>query len=593
MSFLKKNIENIFDNNEIFYYTLDQIVGCYFNLNENEIAAYLFLRVFDRSIDKKRSAYISYTYCTNKNAEGKIYFKNKNDRLAFLTLKYLRSFADDLSGLNEFYKLSPEDKRFELIFIRIFNKLEKQVFPSKYGKWKDKLPYIDKNLQVKIEKMLFYANSNIVNQKVTNKDFWYLSSSYLNFLLGNVEEAKRMLKFIKNKKFTEQIEIFKNVYNCLSWTYMDEKKEKELSKIIPLIDNQFHDFKFYTFGPRWKKLILNYISHLYFKDNKLAKSFLIFNDLVDLEKLYSLDLIEDMIKFLSKPNKNQFENILYQFCSNNNNNPLEYSLRLKANYFLMHGKPLLANEALKKVKILRHDNKYNLPSIFDARIFSNNISEHFGNCGYLDISIMKDSIYLSKIFKFIPHNMDLKQLSSCLIKLDSMTKDTKRTTRKFANYLLGNYYFNISNTGAFKSVFVDYTPQRAHGIYFYSDYENERENAESLILNKKIYNMRDINENLKMYFGLEKIAINYFQTALLNSDDMELNARIVYMMAKCELNTMYNENREFSNEYDGTLNPKILKYKTNFKKLKNEYRKTKFYKKIIDECSFFRYYCKS
>lgn len=593
IEFFNKNIEKNFEKNEIFYYILDQIAGCHYNIREFEMAAYLFLKVFDKSRDKKRSAYISYTFCTNSNAEGKKYFKDENDKIAFLTLKYLRSFSDDIKGLEEFYNFKPEDQRFELIFMRIFNKLETQVFPTKYGEWKDQLPFVDSNLKAKIEKMLSYANGNIQNPKVKHKEFWYLSSSYLNFLDGNKDEANNVLKNVKSKKYAEQIKIFKNVYKCLSWTNMNDQNDTELSTIIPYSEEQFHDYKYFVSGPRWRQLILSYISHLYLKERKFAKSFLIFNNLGDMDRLYSLDLIEDMIKFLSKPNKNPFESILFNFCNSNDKDPLEYTRRLMANYFLMHGKPASALEVLKKVRVLRHDDSYNLPTMFDSRIFSNNISEVYGNRGYLNISIMKDSVYLSKIFKFIPGEMNLKELAVCLIKLDSMTKDSKRSTRKLANYLLGNYYFNISNTGAFKSVFIYYEPQTAHGIYFYSEYENERENAESLIKNKKIYNMRDINENFKMYFGLEKSATKYYQEALLNSDDKELNARIVYMMAKCELNTMYNENREFSNEYDGTLNSKTLKYKTNFNRLKNDYSETKFYKKIIRECSFFRYYCES
>ena len=105
IEFFNKNIENFFEINEIYYYTLDQIAGCYYNLNDFETASYLFLKVFDKSRDKKRSAFTSYTFCTGHNAEGKKYFKDENDKLAFLTLKYLRSFSDDMSGLKEFYIL--------------------------------------------------------------------------------------------------------------------------------------------------------------------------------------------------------------------------------------------------------------------------------------------------------------------------------------------------------------------------------------------------------------------------------------------------------------------------------------------------------
>ncbi len=63
-------------------------------------------------------------------------------------------------------------------------------------------------------------------------------------------------------------------------------------------------------------------------------------------------------------------------------------------------------------------------------------------------------------------------------------------------------------------------------------------------------------------------------------------------MAKCELNEMYNSDKiYYRNMYDGAVNKKTLKYKKSFEKLKNSYNDTEFYKMIIRECSFFRYYC--
>lgn len=43
--------------------------------------------------------------------------------------------------------------------------------------------------------------------------------------------------------------------------------------------------------------------------------------------------------------------------------------------------------------------------------------------------------------------------------------------------------------------------------------------------------------------------------------------------------------------YDGTVDSRTKPYKNSFKALKRDYMDTKFYKMIIKECSYFRYYC--
>ena len=93
----------------------------------------------------------------------------------------------------------------------------------------------------------------------------------------------------------------------------------------------------------------------------------------------------------------------------------------------------------------------------------------------------------------------------------------------------------------------------------------------------------------KYYFKSAVTAYNYYNEAIKISNNRELNARCLYLMAKCEQNTMFNNETNYYG--DGSMTDVTSKYKSSFKRLKSEYSDTEFNKMILKECSFYRYYC--
>ncbi len=85
-------------------------------------------------------------------------------------------------------------------------------------------------------------------------------------------------------------------------------------------------------------------------------------------------------------------------------------------------------------------------------------------------------------------------------------------------------------------------------------------------------------------------AQEYYEKTISESSDAELNARCLYMIAKCELNDFYNNGSNKALKVKvkyGIL--KLPEYES-FKVLDQKYADTKFYKMIIKECSYFRHY---
>ena len=221
-----------------------------------------------------------------------------------------------------------------------------------------------------------------------------------------------------------------------------------------------------------------------------------------------------------------------------------------------------------------------------AKVFSNNITEGF-DC---PDDLMEDSVYLASVFSFIKPELTKKELAVTLNKLDSLRNDEKKWKRKLANYLLGNYYFNVSNTGYYRGVLQDKS-NCCNSYYFaWSDEDIAKRNKQ--LEDRNGYNLCNVSYSKRTYYPLADKAYNYYRSTIELSTDKELNARCLYMMAKCELNHLYNHKSNFSYwYYDGGIKDDILDYKKSFKELKEQYQDTQFFDRIIKECSFFRYYC--
>ena len=89
--------------------------------------------------------------------------------------------------------------------------------------------------------------------------------------------------------------------------------------------------------------------------------------------------------------------------------------------------------------------------------------------------------------------------------------------------------------------------------------------------------------------SLQLLHITIIMRQLKYQINRELNVRCLYLMAKCEQNTMFNNETNYYG--DGSMTDVTSKYKSSFKRLKTEYSDTKFNKMILKECSFYRYYC--
>ena len=566
--------------NEIYYYIIDQIAGCYYSIKNYQKAAYLFTKVFNKSFDRKKSAFLSYNFCTKKDADGKPFFKGFEDEKDFILITSLRNFSDEIININKFINLDENDQRVELLFMRALNNVERVVWPKNIGVGHETLPFYDEKNNYK--DLLSIVEKQVGNYAVRNKDFWRIASSYLSFINNDIKTAKNELS--KVNSFPEQKKALSIIYEVFSWNEISSSDEDHIYyilKAIPVQDDWYMDSE-----NDLRNFILDKIAHTYYKNNQIAKAFLVHNYLEKVNNINSLELLDALENFYLKPNKNNYEQLLIANMDKKNNFT-DYINYQKGIYYLYDKKPDLALVFFNK------NNSYKAQKPIPNTIFSNNIKE----CFTCDVNeIMDDEVYKADVFSFINANSTAKDLAINLMELIKLTSNEKLWKAKLANYLLANYYYNISNTGYYRGLLTDNTNtgDRIYINYANDKYFSPKITGEEIIANKSGYNLSNISGYEKHYFNLSELAMKYYQNVIDLSTDKELNARCMYLMAKCELNHFYNNGGD--NNYKILVNGKWNNYEIelpksrSFKLLNEKYSDTEFHDMIIKECSYYRHY---
>jgi len=574
INFFEEQVESKFKKSEIYYYAMDQVAGCYYSMQDYDRAAYLFLQVFSHSIDKKRTAFRSYNWCTHRGATGEAFCTTASEKADMITMESIRSFSDELRGVEALLEFAPTDTRIELLFMRGLNGIEREIWPTHAGYSPQVLASKQPQTLVRIKEHLLVADKLYASKEIENKDFWLLCSSYLSFLSNDFKQAREKINLVENKQLDEQKKMLGYAYEVFSWHKISGKDEMFLAPMFRDLKER-PGYHYDSILMSWKKLIMERIGHLYFKNKDLAKAYLIHNHLYDMVGISSLELIDDLTAFAEKKKKNEFEKLLVlRLGSTGDFGATGYLNYVKGLYYLREADPKTAYTFLRKSSPNQGRRSEGQVS---ARIFSNNTIECF-NCP--ETLVMVDSVFLAEPFSFIKSQFDIIDLSVNLIKLDSMSRSGAQWKRKLAAYLLGNYYFNISNTGYFRGTLSERCNCCSYG------WNAGGLNAHQIIKKEGAYNLYSITNYKKVHFEFSSKAYIYYEKVISNSDDQELNARCLYMMAKAELNMSYN-----GTEPIGPYGIADARYKTSFKSLKEDYNDTEFYKSIIKQCGFFRYYC--
>lgn len=545
------------DHNEIYYYTLDQIGGCYYNLKDYDKAITLFTQVSTHSKDRRASAILSYKFCLN-HTDPKNVFKDKNEILNYHLLNSMSDFNDGISILKSMISIDKNDDRIEVIFARNMSFLDREIWP-KNNSFSNRENLSEHIIQLK-KGLLSFAKSM---RNAKNKSYWNFAYYYLLGVNKHYKQAVEGFKSITDPTFIEESQDFIMLFTAMQWKSSSEINQNFFKKGLRIHCENW------DYNPK-QHYIKNIIFDLLYQDNKYAEAYLINHKLGQYNKRFEHQLIDSLISFINKPNKSHLEQLL---SKNYDKNAIHNLLLTKGKQYILAGEFKNAEVTFNKIK--QDSNSIN------NSIFSNTLKTCCCSCP--ESEMMTDSVYLADIFSFIPSKMNYLELSQSLIRLDQLGQNDTIWQGQLAHYLLGNFYNNITSTGYHYGLLWGQSACCYNSYYDYND-------------NCSYYS----DENASYYpwrvdkYSEADTAIMYYTKVIEHSKNTELKARTTFLLAQCELN-IHGDNWLWNNE--GEDYKQILEshyyytYSNLFKTLNSTYKNSKFHSKILKECSHFNKYC--
>lgn len=451
-------------------------------------------------------------------------------------------------------------------------------------------------------------------------EFWQIADAYLKFLKKDFNESNAILGNIKtsNPEYQEQIERMKILNDIVAQPKIDAAFEEHLTKDYPKLfeDKKQSDSSYYSYYYHkndTSDFIRDVLANRYFLQGEDGKSFLMSNNMSDLQYNPNSSLVKKVEEFYRKPNKTSFEKNVIAKNINNVGNVDDFFNLIYGDREMKLANFDKAKTYYSKIKnfkgIPRNDvnwtedgkpiyTPYNYGDSFDGfknipnLIFGHNVWESFQSP---DNVSMKAEDYSA--FPFIKPNMNKLELTYAAIQLKKLGNGNDANASK-ANQLLGNLLYNTSVLGYYRELFVmdidnsnggkfDFwtTGEETPYHYYYKDF---------------LYHTYVEPDNFDL-------ALNYYGKALKQTADKEQQARILFQMASAEQGKYYQweaqqqSNIDYSDPKWSEKNDafrlsldkaKNEKYRSYFTQLKSQYATTQTAKSLMGSCSYFDYFMK-
>ncbi|NDV64606.1 hypothetical protein [Bacteroides sp. 224] len=561
---------------EMYYYALSQKAGAIRGLGDVITANSLFFQVFSYSIDLKTTALSSMKLNENVDYESFLMraktIEEKND--ADLLLGYI-SFSNPLASARKIAKRSPDAIQAKVLTARAISFIESDI--EKYGEvsgYKDRrFPIVNKDEIRNMQDVLTFVKTQAVSNKVNQKNYWNITTAYLLYLDRKYAEANAYLQKVDVSE--EGYQLQKDILAMLIDLGREPIINREVEKRLYAEYNDVFMNRSSSEGrSKVAAYVIDLLSNRYYLQKDYAKSFMLQNSLIELQGNPNLDLLIEIENLYNKPNKNTFEEYLvneFKVGIRTANNEEKISVTDYIKY--MKGVIYLANDDLEMAKQMFETNRY----------LSNSISSDVFGYNRIECFECKDNMaidYLSE-FDYIDDNISEGELVYILMQLkEEALKNDSRSAK--ANYLLGNFFYNVSATGYYRNyVRFGYA---SNSQWFFDTKDKNR-------LFKDQISLKDIPS----YFDNSvEIANNYLQTAYQFASDNELKARIVFALSKCEQGMHYQKlfDKYQADEYwwSGRDEDWVMISNRKYFEELMKYKNTRFFKEVETNCKYFEYY---
>ena len=483
---------------EMYYYALAQKAGALRGLGETQRANRDFIRVFANSYDLKTMAYTSLTMGWDNEINSADFVAGAADNNERNDIFFMMGYSDFNNPVNEIEKIvvtDPNAIQAKVLMVRAINMLERRMLLS-YVPWgegddRSRYPYLG---QDDTEGRAFFNQalrvSDMQRDKASDKNFWNLASSYLHFLNKDFELANNCLGNVKSTD-ADYMAMVKNLT-----AYIDICRQPKIDANTEryLYDNYANMIKgeeSYSLNMADNSFIGMVLSNRYGLQGEKAKSFLMLRHVKAIEDNPDESLLDDIQSFLNKKKKTQLEEYIAATSTTEMANTNNYLAYVKGVLRLTEGDFKTAKGLFEKQTRLK----------MSRRLFGHNIVVYYSGD---EKDIMRDD-YIAD-FSFIHDNMTEVEVADALMQLDKIGKKEKGDESAKANYLIANFFYNVSRTGYYRQ-YLRFDNNNGFSYWKYGPDAN-------------------------VYKNTLDLSSAYLEKAKKSAEDRELKAHIVYAQAK-------------------------------------------------------------
>ncbi len=532
---------------EMYYYALAQKAGALRGMGETQRANRDFIRVFANSYDLKTMAYTSLTMGWDNEINFADFVAGAADNNERNDIFFMMGYSDFNNPVNEIEKIvvtDPNAIQAKVLMVRAINMLERRMLLS-YVPWgegddRSRYPYLG---QDDTEGRAFFNQalrvSDMQRDKASDKNFWNLASSYLHFLNKDFELANNCLGNVKST----DADYMATVKNLTAYIDICRQPKIDANTERYLFDNYAKMIKGeenYSLNMADNSFIGVVLSNRYGLQGEKAKSFLTLRHVKAIEDNPDESLLDDIQSFLNKKKKTQLEEYIAATSTTEMANTNNYLAYVKGVLRLTEGDFKTAKGLFEKQTRLK----------MSRRLFGHNIVVYYSGD---EKDIMRDD-YIAD-FPFIRDNMTEVEVADALMQLDKIGKKEKGDESAKANYLIANFFYNVSRTGYYRQ-YLRFDNNNGFSYWKYGPDAN-------------------------VYKNTLDLSSAYLEKAKKSAEDRELKAHIVYAQAK-------NAQQVMEDHVDTWYQQMVIPHAqlNEF----DQYAGTSYHQAVLSNCLYYRDY---
>lgn len=517
----------LFKPGTTYYRTMSYAAGAYYAMNNFVIANYYYSVIYDRCDLLKVVAHSSFHPQNEDDWQQTLSLcKNSEERITLWQLLGI-SYADEVRSMKEIYKLSSYSSKLDLLLTRYVNKMESA---TPYSQSSDSAKEV---LLQNIRWCQKVANDG----KTSNKFLWDVSAGYLSFLTEEYPLSARFYqkaaKSLPNNSLAKsQLRLLTLLTRIKLLPKITQADEQSLLADLEWLyklssENTDPRFRYYN-AQSWVK-------------SEISKKYMAQGDLVKAECFLtgnafyaSNSNVEKMKAFFQKADATPFDRFCITLSEKKLTDLWEFQA-IQAAY---------SDSLPKAITLMQNAGE-------TATLPGNPFLGRRDDCHDCDHTAPQKVKYTKLAFLKKMRELEMAVASGNNIHTNA--------------FMVGNAFYNMSHYG------------------------NARAFYEGSVMGGSHYAPYAIPDEFLAILTSNKLAMKYYQIAFKYAGNNEQKAKCLFMMAKCERNEWYNttlySNKE--NEYKYNENQIDFIEWNSFKTLRN-YRNTKFYKEVLNECGYFR-----